>query len=79
VTAITCSGDADSGSVVDAKVRAVTIDLDSGEAITCTFSERATRGEYRRDGRLVAGPVVVPFDGDLGAFGVERPGRSRLA
>ena len=73
VTAIICGGDADSGSVVDVKVRAVTIDLDSGEAITCTFSERATRGSIGVTVVSVAGPVVVPFDGDLGAFELNAP------
>ena len=73
VTAIACTGDADGGSAVDIKARAVTIDLDSGEAITCTFSERATRGSIGVTVVSVAGPVVVPFDGDLGAFELNTP------
>lgn len=34
---INCSGEADDGSVVDLDAREVVVDLDAGEAITCTF------------------------------------------
>jgi hypothetical protein len=73
VTAIACSGDADGGSAGDIKTRAATIDLDSGEAITCTFSERATRGSIGVTLVSAAGAVVVPFDGDLGVFELRAP------
>ena len=73
VTAIACTGDADGGSAIDLKARAVTIDLDGGEAITCTFSERATRGSIGVTVVSAAGPVVVPFDGDLGVFELRPP------
>ena len=39
---IMCSGDDDSGSVVDLTSDKVTIDLDPGETITCTFSNVET-------------------------------------
>jgi hypothetical protein len=73
VTAISCSGDSDGSSAVDVKSRSVSVDLDSGEAITCTFSERATRGSIGVTMVSAAGPVVVPFDGDLGAFELRAP------
>ena len=38
LTAISCSGDIDKGSVIDVSARQVTIDLDADEAITCTFT-----------------------------------------
>jgi len=73
VTAITCGGDADGGSAIDVKARAVTIDLDSAEVITCTFSERATRFSIGITVVSADGPVVVPFDGDLGLFELRAP------
>ncbi len=38
LSGIACSGDTDSGSVLDVANRAVTIDLDGGEDIQCTFT-----------------------------------------
>ena len=72
VMAISCN-DADGGSVVDVKARAATLDLDAGEAITCTYVERATRGSIGVTVVSAAGPVVVPFDGELGAFELRAP------
>ena len=73
VTAITCAGDVDGGSIADAKARSTTVDLDGGEAITCTFNERATRGSIGITLVSAAGPVVVPFDGDFGPFELRAP------
>ena len=72
VTAITCT-DADGGTVVDLKGRAATLDLDAGQAITCTFVERATRGSIGITVESAVGAVVVPFDGELGAFELRPP------
>ena len=72
VTAITCS-DADGGSVADVKARAVTLDLDAGESIVCTFATRATRFGIGVTLESAAGAVVVPFDGELGAFELHAP------
>ncbi len=69
VTAITCAGDNDGGSVVDVAARAVTVDLDHGEAISCVFSARPNRDTI---GITVSGPAgldpAVSFGGGLGAF-----------
>ena len=73
MTAIVCGGDTDSGSTVDVKARTVTLNLDGGELITCTFSERATRDSIGVTVVSAAGPLVVPFDGDLGAFELRAP------
>lgn len=72
VTAIACN-DADGGSVVDLKGRAATLDLDAGETITCTFVERATRNSIGITVESAAGAVVVPFDGEVGAFELRAP------
>ena len=73
VSAIVCSGDADGGSVVDLKGRAVTVDLDSGELIRCTFTAKPTRNSIGLAVVAPGGPVAVTFSGDLGAFELRAP------
>lgn len=41
---ITCTGDIDNGSDVDVPNRTITIDLDPGESIVCTFENLQSRG-----------------------------------
>ncbi len=72
VTAITCN-DADGGTIVEVKARAATLDLDAGQSIVCTFAERATRNSIGITVESAAGAVVVPFDGELGAFELRAP------
>ncbi|MDO8614304.1 MAG: hypothetical protein Q7T33_01030 [Dehalococcoidia bacterium] len=38
LTSIVCAGDTDGGSIINLGTRTVTIDLDAGESITCTFT-----------------------------------------
>ena len=73
VTAITCDGDTDGGSTVDPVAQTAIADLDGGETITCTFDARATNGSIGVTLVSATGPVVVPFDGDLGAFELSAP------
>jgi hypothetical protein len=40
ISAITCEGDTDAGSVINLTTAQATIDLDAGEAITCRFASR---------------------------------------
>jgi predicted outer membrane repeat protein len=69
LTAITCSGDVDGGSAANVAGRAITIDLDPGEAISCVFTSRPNRDTI---GVSVSGPAgedpAVAFSGGLGAF-----------
>lgn len=69
LTAITCNGDVDGGSVVDVAGRAITIDLDPGEAVSCLFNARPNRETI---GVSLSGPVgddpAVAFSGGLGTF-----------
>ncbi len=73
VTALTCGGDSDNGSVIDLKARTATIDLDRGEAIRCTFGARPTRNSIGVAIATNDGPVTVAFSGDLGAFELRTP------
>lgn len=73
VTAISCSGDSDNGSIIDLKARAATVDLDAGEAIRCAFSARPTRNSIGIAVAAAEGPVAVAFSGDLGAFALAAP------
>jgi len=72
LTGLACAGDADGGSAVDLTGRAVAIDLDPGELITCVFSSRAAQLTL---GVAVesAAPVAVGFSGDLGDFTLSPP------
>lgn len=44
LTNISCTGDDDNGSTVDLPARSVTIDLDAGETIVCTFTNTVLPG-----------------------------------
>ena len=72
LTGLACAGDADGGSAVDLAARAVAVDLDPGETITCVFSTRAAQLTL---GVAVesAAPVAVGFSGDLGDFTLSLP------
>lgn len=73
VNAISCSGDGDSGSVIDLKARAATVDLDADEVVRCVFSARPTRNSIGIAVAAADGPVAVAFSGDLGAFELQTP------
>lgn len=79
LNAITCTGDQDGGSLIDLPARAVTIDLDAGESISCVFSVRSNRDTI---GVNVRGPMetdpVVAFEGDLGAFELQLAGADNM-
>ncbi|MCW5848074.1 MAG: hypothetical protein KIS95_12640 [Anaerolineae bacterium] len=64
-----CGGDSDGGSLVDLAARAVTVDLDPGETITCVFQSRPNRDTIGISIRAPQGAdPVVAFSGGLGAF-----------
>ncbi|MBP6786289.1 MAG: hypothetical protein KA170_01770 [Candidatus Promineofilum sp.] len=69
LTGLGCGGDSDGGSVVDLAARAVTVDLDPGETITCVFQSRPNRDTIGLSVRAPRGAdPVVAFSGALGAF-----------
>ena len=85
VDAISCSGDADGGSQIDAAAGVVQVDLDAGEAIVCTFenvrdedavrlaTQRAIRNfMLRRADRLI--DAAPDLSRRLGARDTTRPG-----
>jgi hypothetical protein len=70
---IVCDGDSDGGSTIDVAGATVTIDLDAGETIACTFHD----GELPPAGQgtitivkdaVPDGPQSFSFTGDLGPF-----------
>ncbi len=74
LSSITCSGDTDSGSVYDVANRTVTIDLDGGESIVCTFtSVRESSYVRTRTQRIISNFMsrradkIVSNDPDLSA------------
>jgi len=74
LTALTCAGDTDGGSLLDVKARAATIDLDPGEIITCTFAVRGGKlapGVYTVAAQAPAGwrvaAIVCAGDSDHGS------------
>ncbi len=79
LTGISCSGDADNGSLVDVDARGVTVDLDAGESISCVFTSRANRDTI---GVSVRGPAgadpTVAFDGGLGTFELRPAGQTDM-
>lgn len=79
LTGISCSGDADNGSLVDVDARGVTVDLDAGEIISCVFASRANRDTIGVSVRGPAGtdPAVV-FDGGLGTFELRPVGHTDM-
>jgi len=72
LSTIACTGDADSGSVVDVANRRVTIDVDASEAIVCTFTNvRDPDSVIRETQRVISNfiseraDVIVANDPDL--------------
>jgi len=72
LSTIACTGDADSGSVVDVANRRVTIDVDANEAIVCTFTNvRDPDSVIRETQRVISNflseraDVIVANDPDL--------------
>jgi len=72
LSTIACTGDADSGSVVDVANRRVTIDVDANEAIVCTFTNvRDPDSVIRETQRVISNfmseraDVIVSNDPDL--------------
>ena len=85
VNTVSCSGDADEGSQIDAAAGTVQVDLDAGEAIICTFenvrdedavrlaTQRAIRNfMLRRADRLI--DAAPDLSRRLGTREAERPG-----
>jgi hypothetical protein len=71
--AIVCDGDTDGGSVINLAGATVTIDLDPGEEIHCTFHDTALPPPGEGTITIVKdaipdGPQSFSFTGDLGAF-----------
>ncbi len=56
---ITCTGDTDAGSTIDVPNRNVSIDLDAGESINCTF---VNRENALANGTLAIRKVVIGVD-----------------
>lgn len=56
---ITCTGDTDAGSIIDLQNRNVSIDLDAGESINCTFTNR---DNALNNGTLAIRKVVIGVD-----------------
>ncbi len=69
LNALTCNGDADGGSLIDAGARVVVVDLDPGETIACAFTAQPNRETIGVAVRAPAGEdPAVAFSGGLGAF-----------
>lgn len=66
LTGLVCA-DPDGGSAVNLGTRTVTIDLDPGESITCTFTN-ANRGTIVIVKNTAGGDNTFAFTGDLGIF-----------
>ncbi|MEZ4663474.1 MAG: SdrD B-like domain-containing protein [Caldilineaceae bacterium] len=69
LTGLTCTGDTDGGNVIDLANRQVTIDLDDGEDIVCTFTNTAESSSVSGSGLLTvtktilgtgSGPLTLP-------------------
>lgn len=73
---IVCSGDTDNGSVVNIASRQVTIDVDPGENITCTYTNAIIQGSIIIQKMTVGGDATFNFSGDLGAFAIDTSGGS---
>lgn len=67
--------DPDGGTTVDIGTRTATIDLDTGEIITCTYTN-TRRGTIVINKTAVGGDGTFNYTGDLGAFSITTSGGS---
>ena len=67
---LTCTGDLDGGNVVDLANRQVSIDLDAGETVACTFSNSQILGDITIIKSTIGGEGQFDFSGDLGDFSI---------
>jgi hypothetical protein len=58
LSAITCEGDTDAGSVTNPAAAQATIDLDAGEAITCRFTSQRDTAPPPAPGWRVYVPIM---------------------
>lgn len=75
---ITCAGDADNGTTLLPDEAMALIDLDEGEAITCTYSSSPPAGTGAVTiihEAIPADGMVFRYNGDLGGFNLRAPTR----
>jgi hypothetical protein len=70
LTSLSCTGDTDNGSLVNLASRAVTIDLDAGENIVCTFSNTAQTSSVTPSNVLTLTKTVVGNPGSVTSYAV---------